>query len=83
MTYIIFFGCIIAVVIIAKILAWPFKIIFKLIANIIIGGLLLLLVNTFGAGFGLHIPFNAITALTSGIFGIPGVLLLIVLQYVL
>jgi len=83
MTYLIFFGCIIAVIIIAKLLAWPFKLIFKLIINIIIGGLLLLIVNTFGAGFGLHIPFNAITALVSGILGVPGVILLIILQYIL
>lgn len=83
MTYLIFFGCIIAVIIIAKLLAWPFKLIFKLIINIIIGGLLLLIVNTFGASFGLHIPFNAITALVSGILGVPGVILLIILQYIL
>jgi len=83
MQYLIFFGCIIAVVIIAKILSWPFKIIFKLIINIILGALLIILVNTFGAGFGLHIPFNTITALISGILGIPGVILLIILQYLM
>jgi len=83
MQYLIFFGCIIAVVIIAKILSWPFKIIFKLILNILLGAVLIIIVNTFGSGFGLHIPFNAVTALTSGILGIPGVILLIILQYVL
>lgn len=83
MQYLIFFGCIIAVVIIAKILSWPFKIIFKLLINIILGGLLLMVVNIFGAGFGLHIPFNTITALISGILGLPGVILLIILQYIL
>lgn len=83
MTYLIFFGCLIAIIIIAKILAWPFKLILKLIVNIILGGLLLLFVNTIGAGFGLHIPFNAITALVSGILGIPGVILLIILQYII
>lgn len=83
MQYLIFIGCIIAVIIIAKILSWPFKIIFKLLINIFLGGLLLLIVNIFGAGFGLHIPFNTITALTSGVLGIPGVILLIILQYIL
>lgn len=83
MTYLIFFGCLIAIIIIAKILAWPFKLIIKLIVNIVLGGLLLLVVNTIGGGFGLHIPFNAITALVSGILGIPGVILLIILQYIL
>jgi inhibitor of the pro-sigma K processing machinery len=83
MQYLIFFGCIIAVFIIAKILSWPFKIIFKLIINILLGALLIIIVNTFGAGIGLNIPFNTITALTSGLLGIPGVILLIILQYVL
>ena len=83
MTYLIFFGCLIAIIVIAKILAWPFKLIFKLIINIVLGGLLLLIVNTVGAGFGLHIPFNTITALVSGILGIPGVILLIILQYII
>lgn len=83
MQYLVFFGCIIAIIIIAKILSWPFKMLLKLIINIVLGGLLLLVVNIFGAGFGLHIPFNAITALTAGIFGIPGVIILIILQYIL
>lgn len=83
MEYLIFFGCILAVIIIAKILSWPFKVLFKLIINLVLGALLLVLVNIFGAGFGLHIPFNAVTALVSGIFGLPGVILLIILQYIL
>lgn len=83
MTYLIFFGCLIAIIVIAKILAWPFKLILKLIVNIVLGGLLLLVVNTVGAGFGLHVPFNTITALVSGILGIPGVILLIILQYII
>lgn len=83
MEYLIFFGCIIAVVIIAKVLSWPFKMIFKLLFNILIGALLLVVVNIFGAGFGLNIPFNTVTALTAGMLGVPGVILLIVLQYVL
>ncbi len=83
MQYLIFIGCIIALIIIAKILSWPVKIIFKLLINIFLGGILLLVVNIFGAGFGLNIPFNTITALTSGILGIPGVILLIILQYIL
>jgi len=83
MQYLIFFGCIIAIFIIAKILSWPFKMIIKLVLNVLLGVVLILVVNTFGAGFGLHIPFNTITALIAGILGIPGVLLLIILHYIL
>lgn len=82
MQYLIFVGIVIAVIIIAKILSWPLKIIIKLVLNIIIGLILLLLVNTFAGPIGLHIPFNTVTALVAGTLGIPGVILLIILNYI-
>ena len=82
MEYFIFVVTIIALIIIAKLLAWPLKKIFKLVMNILIGLLLILLVNNFGASIGLHIPFNKITAIISGIFGIPGVICLVILHYI-
>ncbi|MEG1705681.1 MAG: pro-sigmaK processing inhibitor BofA family protein [Clostridia bacterium] len=82
MEYVIFIGCLVAIFIIAKVLSWPFKVIFKLILNILFGILLIVLVNTFGINFGLHIPFNTVTSLTAGILGIPGVILLIIVNYI-
>lgn len=79
MEYLVFIGAIIAVFIILKILAWPIKKIFKMIMNIVIGGLLLVGVNYVGANFGFVIPINWITALLVGILGIPGLIMLIVL----
>lgn len=82
MQYIIFVLCIIAVIIIAKIFSWPLKKIIKLVINIIVGLIMILLVNVFGDEIDLHIPFNIVTALISGILGVPGVICLIVLHYI-
>lgn len=82
MEYVIFGICIIALVIIAKILSWPLKKIIKLILNVALGLVMILIVNTFGGDISLHIPFNYITAIVSGFLGIPGVIGLIVLNYI-
>lgn len=83
MQYVIFFAIVIAIVIIAKLLAWPLKVIIKLLANIFIGLVILLCINTFGVGIGLYIPFNIVTSLVAGLLGIPGVLLLVIIHYVM
>lgn len=82
MEYLILGVTIIAVVIIAKLFAWPLKKILKLILNVFIGLVLILVVNNFGVNIGLHIPFNTVTAIVSGIFGIPGVICLVILYYI-
>ncbi len=71
MEYVIFGVSIIAVIIVAKILSWPLKKIFKLILNIIFGLVLILIVNVFGVNIGLHIPFNYVTAIVSGVLRHP------------
>lgn len=70
-----------AVIAVAKLLAWPFKKLIKLIINAIGGVILIFLVNTFGAVIGISIPFTIPTALIAGIFGIPGVIFLILLGF--
>lgn len=82
MQYVIFCFCIIAVIIVSKIFSWPLKRILKLLLNIIFGLFLILITNIFGEKIGLHIPFNIVTAIISGILGIPGVISLIVLNYI-
>ena len=56
-----------------KLLKWPIK----LLINGIIGIVLLYLTNFIGGNFGFSIPVNAMTALVSGILGIPGIIFLI------
>ncbi len=79
--YIVLIFAAIAVIVVAKMLAWPVKKIMKLIFNVIGGIILIFLVNTFGVNIGITIPFNILTALIAGILGIPGVLLLILLGF--
>jgi inhibitor of the pro-sigma K processing machinery len=74
---------IILLYIIGRILFIPLRFIFRLIFNGLIGGLLLWFLNIIGGAFGLHIAINPITALIAGFLGIPGVILLIALKYVL
>lgn len=82
MQYLVFFLTIVAVLIIVKILAWPLKKILKLVLNIVLGLVMIWVVNSFGGGIGIYIPFNIVTALVAGLLGLPGVICLIVLNYI-
>lgn len=75
----VYFACVIAIFIIGKILFVPLKMIFKLILNSILGGILIWLINLAGITWGLHIGINVITMLTVGLLGVPGAVLLTVL----
>ncbi len=56
-------------------------IIFRLVLNGLLGGLLLYLGNLVAVKYGLEIPITPLTAVVAGILGVPGVLLLFVLAY--
>ncbi len=75
----VYFACVIAIFIIGKLLFVPLKMIFKLILNSILGGILIWLINLAGITWGLHIGINVITMLTVGLLGVPGAVLLTVL----
>ena len=66
--------------IIFKVFSWPIKIMTNLLINGFLGVVLLVLVNYIGQGFGVIITINVFTALVAGFLGIPGVLLLILLN---
>lgn len=67
----------------ARLLLVPLRLLIRLLYNGVIGGILLWLVNLVGGFFAVTIPINPITALTAGFLGIPGVVLLLLLQYLL
>lgn len=69
--------------ILGLILVWPLKKIFKLIGNGILGGITLLLFNFIGGFFGLSIMINPLNAIIVGFLGVPGVILLLILQIIL
>ncbi|MBR1397039.1 MAG: pro-sigmaK processing inhibitor BofA family protein [Selenomonadaceae bacterium] len=66
---------IIAIVIIVNLLTLPFQLLFKLIANGILGAVILYLINMIGI---VSLKITLINSLIAGIFGIPGVIGLIV-----
>ncbi len=69
--------------IIGLILVWPIKKIIKLIFNGILGGVILLFFNYIGKFFGLSIVVNPLNAIIVGFLGVPGVILLLILQIIL
>lgn len=77
---IVYLGCIIFLFLIGKFFIIPFKIIMKIIGNSILGGILIFIVNLIGGMFNFHIGLNVVTAIVTGILGIPGVILLILLK---
>lgn len=70
----------VGVLILARLLAKPFRILLKLFLNTILGGLLLIVLNTFSHVWGLQIGVNPFTAAVIGVLGLPGLLLLILLK---
>ena len=76
-------GCALAIFIVGKLLLFPIKRILKLMFNTIIGGLIIYIINLIGASFGFHIGLNIVTSLVVGILGIPGAILLIVLEIIM
>lgn len=61
----------------------PIKFILRLVINGIIGGIVLLILNFVGGFFGISIGINPITALIVGFLGVPGILLILIVQYIL
>ena len=69
--------------IVGIILVFPIKKIFKLIVNGIIGVITLLLFNFIGKYLGLGIAINPLNSIIVGFLGVPGVILLLILQIIL
>ena len=61
---------------IGKIVSLPVKLLWKMITNSIVGAVMLWIVNLFGAG----IQKTFIKALVAGVFGIPGVVVVVLLS---
>ena len=77
-----FLGYIIGILvlfIILKILSLPMKIIVKFLINAVVGVVVLYVLNLLGVG----LIINWITALIVGFLGIPGVIIVAILQFVL
>ena len=75
-------GGIFLVWLLIKLFKKPIKLMLKLACNTAIGYIALLLVNKFGGLIGISLGLNWVNALIIGVFGYPGLILLLLLKYV-
>ena len=61
----------------------PLKFLLRFLISGIIGGVALWILNQVGGLIGVTIAINPITALTIGLLGIPGLLLILLLQFII
>ena len=71
----------IAVQIVMRIFTLPVKWIFKLLLNTVLGFAGLFLVNWLGSYIGISLGINVVNAVVVGTFGIPGLILLLLLRW--
>ena len=82
-TILAFAAGILILYVLCKLLSAPLRLLGTLVINALVGALVLLLVNWIGGLFGLSIAINPLNALITGVLGAPGVILLLVLQWIL
>ena len=63
-----------------KILSTPIRWAFKLLLNALLGFVILFVVNFFGGFVGITVSVGWVSALVAGILGIPGVILLVLIE---
>ena len=61
----------------------PMKLMWRLAAGSVLGALMLMLVNLIGSIFDVSVAINPFTAMAVGFLGLPGAVLIIVLQLLL
>lgn len=66
--------------IVLKIFRVCLPVIMKLLWNGAIGLVLLFIFNVLGSMFGLNIEINALNAIVAGLLGVPGIVLLLILN---
>ena len=79
-TILVYILAVLGVFLIAKIFSAPIKLIIKLLANALAGGITLIIINWVGTFFNFHIDLNFFSALITGALGIPGIIILLILK---
>ena len=75
-----YLACICFLFLFGRIFIVPVKKILKLVLNSIIGGIVIFIINLVGASFGFHIGLNFFTSIVIGFLGLPGAVILIIIQ---
>ncbi len=68
---------------IIKIFSTPIKLILRLLLNTVIGFVALIIINFLGGFLGVSIGVNWLNAIVVGMLGVPGVALLLILQWLM
>ena len=71
------------IVLLGKTMLLPLKVMVRLVINAIIGGIAILIINVIGGPLGFTIPLNPLSALIAGILGLPGIIFVVILKYLL
>lgn len=66
-----------------KLLKKPIKWAFKLLLNALIGFVGLFLLNYLGSYVGISLGINWLNAVITGVFGVPGIVLLLLIKYII
>lgn len=70
-------ACLLTVFFFGKLLLVPLKLLLKLLISSLLGGVALLIINGIGSAWGIFLPVNVVTAVVTGLAGIPGVIMLL------
>ena len=77
-SYLGFIVALIVVLLIGKLIFKSAKVIVGFLINALVGFVILWVLNHFGVG----IPINFLTSVITGFFGIPGIIILLILKFV-
>lgn len=66
-----------------RFLLTPVRLIIKVLVHGAMGFIMLWLINSFGGPLGFFLPINLITIFVAGLLGIPGIILLAFIKWVL
>lgn len=73
-------AAVVFIILLVKLLSAPIRWIFKLLLNALLGFVVLFIINFFGGFIGLTLGINLVNALIVGILGVPGVILLVLIE---
>ncbi|NLD46543.1 MAG: pro-sigmaK processing inhibitor BofA [Clostridiaceae bacterium] len=66
-----------------KFLIVPLKLLINLLYKVLFGGIVISVINLLGGFFHFNIALNPLTALLAGVLGMPGIITLIVIKFLL
>lgn len=66
-----------------KLLKGPMKLVWKMLIHALMGFVFLFVFNFFGAWVGLNLELSWLNAIVTGVFGVPGVVVLLIIRYLL